>query len=450
MRPHFKDQALDRLAAYGNVAQFVSFDRQLRPRFSRIRHRPPNEHLDVQSAVTTLLEVSPEGKVNVRSFTPDNPQGNEFIYGLKEVSAVANEVHRLANLGFYVIVNETVDVNDGGVSGVAQGSVIEFAPGGTPRVVDSARPASLRLATGLNVLEAVYGFAPDLPFPPRFRVEFSLHPIRRGWRRSHTIIWELEELGYEQLLPTVRWPNDFSQFVGDKVFGLLVAHGEGYQVPRTTVLSRNLLPYSFGKPTGTDVRWIRTSPKIAIPGRFSTIRGWTDPFKLLAAEDPEGTEISSVLIQDEVTPKYSGALLTDVAGEPIIEGVAGRGDALMLGSIAPANLPQPLQTKLKDLHDYLWHDFGGIRLEWVFDGDQLWIVQLQQEAAKSSGTVIVDGDFSSEVTFRAENGLEELRALTTRVQGTSTAIKLVGDVGITSHMADVLRRSSIPSRLLRQ
>src|SRR6266849_8518713 len=159
---YFKDEALDRLAAYGNVAQFVSFDPHLRPRFSRIVHHPPNESLEVGLAVRSLIQASPERKVNVRSFKPDNFQGNEFIYGLSDASAVVDQIRRLAGLGFFIIVNETVDVNDGGVSGVAQGSVIEFAPGGTPRVVDSARPVSLRLATGLSVLTSVYGFEPEL------------------------------------------------------------------------------------------------------------------------------------------------------------------------------------------------------------------------------------------------------------------------------------------------
>ena len=446
---HFKDEALDRLAAYGNVAQFVSFDPHLNPRFSRIVHRPPNECLEVALAVRSLILASPEGKVNVRSFKPNNLQGNEFIYGLSDAQAVVDQVRHLASLGFFVIVNETVDVNDGGVSGVAQGSVIEFAPGGTPRVVDNARPASLRLTTGLAVLKSVYGFEPELGFPPRFRVEFSVHPVKRGWTKTHTIIWELQELDYGMLLPTPRWPNDFSEFVGDKVFGLLVSHGEGYYVPRTTVLSRHLAPFSFGQHTGTDVKWIRTCPKIPIPGRFSTVRGWTDPFKLLATEDPGGTEIPSVLVQDEVNPQYSGALLTDMGGEAIIEGIAGRGDALMLGGAPPIALPDALRVRLKQLHDCLWRDFGGIRVEWVFDGEQIWIVQLQQEAAKSAGTVIVDGDFTDEITFKAEDGLEQLRTLTARLRGKMTAIKLVGNIGMTSHMADVLRRTHIPSRLVR-
>jgi hypothetical protein len=448
--PFVKDEGLDRLAEYGNVAQFVSFDSQLNPRYSRISKHPPNERLEVDAAVRSLIGASPEGTVNVRSFKPNDPQGNEFIYGISNAQEVVHQLRRLTSLGFFVIANETVDVKDGGVSGVTQGSVIEFAPGGTPRVVDNARPVSLRLATGLGVLSSVYGFTPDLEFPPRFRIEFSIHPVKRGWRNTHTIIWEIQELDYGTLSPTPRWPNDFSEFVGDKAFGLLVADGEGYLVPKTTVMSRHLPSFSFGQKTGSDVVWIRTSPKVAMPGRFRTIRGWADPFKLLATEDPDGTYIPSVLVQDEVYPQYSGALLTDASGEPIIEGVPGSGEALMLGGIAPAILPTALLTTLTHLHDRVLHDFGPVRLEWVFDGEKVWVVQLQQEAAKSVGTVIVDGDFTNEITFRAEDGLERLRTLTSRLSGKTTAIRLVGNVGMTSHMADVLRRTHIPSRLVRQ
>jgi hypothetical protein len=448
--PFFKDEALDRLAAYGNVAQFASFDPTLAPRYSRMLNRPPNEGLELGVAIATLLAASPERKINVRSFRPENHQGNEFIYGLADAKTAIEHVHRLADLKLYVILNETVDVNDGGVSGVSQGSIIEFAPGGTPRVVDAARTVSLRLPTGLRILESVYGFSPELPFPQRYRVEFSIHPIRRGCRRSHTIIWELEEVGYEGLLPNPRWPNDFSEFMGDKVFGLLVADGEGYNVPRTKVLSRHLPPFSFGSPTETDVTWIRTAPRMPAPGHFTTVRGWSDPFKLLTTEDPEGTNISSVLIQDEVAAEYSGALLTDVNGEPIIEGVPGRGDALMLGSVAPSRLPEHLLSKLRDLHGNVRNDFGSIRIEWVFDGERVWILQLQQEAQKSAGTVIVDGDFSNEITYRTEAGLEKLHVLTRQLSKTGGAIRLVGNVGITSHMADILRRANVPSRLVRE
>jgi hypothetical protein len=447
---HYKDESLDRLALFGNVAQFVSFDPDLRPRFSRVADFEPNHRFDgPRTAINTLIEKSPEHKLNIRTFSPDRPQGNEFIYGLEETGRIVSELNRFSGQHLYTIVNETVDVNDGGVSGVTQGSVIEFAPGGTPRVVDNARAASMSRDAGIKMLERVYGFTPDLEFEPALRVEFSIHPRLRGWKKEHTILWEIEELPYQVMQPTTNWPNDFSEFLGDKVFGLLVAISANCHVPSTCVLSRRLPPFCFGEDTGSDVKWIRTCPRIPRPGRFTTVRGWTDPFKLLASEDPQGTEIPSVLIQNEVKPIYSGALLTGREGEAIIEGVPGYGDALMLGRANPSTLPRDVLYKLKDLHSDLVHGYGSLRLEWVHDGNRVWVVQLQQEPATSSGTIIVEGPVDVEIEFQAAEGLDRLRTLVNSLRGSTKGIRLMGNVGMTSHMADILRRAGIPSRLLR-
>jgi hypothetical protein len=59
------------------------------------------------------------------------------------------------------------------------------------------------------------------------RVEFSIHPLKRGVRRDHTIIWEMEKAEPIHLAGDVDWPNRFSQLIGDKAFGLLVANGLG-------------------------------------------------------------------------------------------------------------------------------------------------------------------------------------------------------------------------------
>jgi len=154
----YKDEALDRLAAYGNVAQFASFGPALAPRYSRILNHSPNENLSLDVAAKALMAASPERKINIRSFRPESHQGNEFLYGLDDIRAIVAKVRYLAMSGLFVILNETIDVNDGGVSGVLQGSVIEFASGGTPRVVDTARTVSLRQSTGIKVLESVYGW----------------------------------------------------------------------------------------------------------------------------------------------------------------------------------------------------------------------------------------------------------------------------------------------------
>ena len=88
------------------------------------------------------------------------------------------------------------------------------------------------------------------------------------------------------LAAEVMWPNAFSRRLGDKAFGLLIAHLVGLNVPRATVVSRWVAPFTFGDSTGTGEIWMRTCPTEPVPGYFSTRFGWTDPVRLLEAEDP--------------------------------------------------------------------------------------------------------------------------------------------------------------------
>lgn len=444
---HFKDKQLEELAKLGNVAQFVSFSPEGNQRFSRITGFAPN-HLfsTTQEALATLLVHSPERKINLRSFKPDEPQGQEFIYGIDSADVAEGQLRRLTLAGLFVIANETVDVNDGGVSGVAYGNVLEFAPGSTPRVVETGKIVSLTRDVGERLLDCVYGFVPSLPKEPELRIEFSIHPVRRGFASEHTIVWESQYVPVPSLSPVIRWPNAFSEFLGDKVFGLLLAHALGLQVPRSLVLSRNTAPFAFGGPTGSEVKWLRTAPRVPEPGFYPTVRGWTDPFKLL--ENTEGSErVASVIVQDEVHADFSGALITDRDGSPIIEGVDGFGDEFMLGRVGPSQLDGSLIGKLEALHELLFRSVGSVRAEWAFDGDAVWIIQLQQEVAISTGRTIVSGEVESEVEFDISGGLSGLRELVALVAGKSVGIKIIGNVGMTSHIADVLRRYKIPSRI---
>lgn len=359
----YKDAVLDRLAERANVAQFVSFGPGPEPRlrYSRVRGHSPNEGFrGLEDAVSALLEGSVDRSVNVRSYHPHQPRSHEFVYGLTDLSKAVAAVGRLAASGLHTIVNETIDVNDGGVSGVAYGDILEFAPADTPRCVEKPGTVSIKREAGLWLLETVYGFAPALDYEREDRVEFSIHPVRRGHRHEHTIVWELEPVGPSELRAETRWPNHFSRLLGDKAFGLLVAHSLGLPVPQTTVISRALAPFTFGAPTGTGEQWIRTCPKEQVPGLFTTQRGWTDPFALLQAEDPDGTAISSVLGQGGVEPVYSGALLTDPEGGVTVEGVAGSGEDFMLGLASPALLPRPVLHDVRDLQARASRDLGPV------------------------------------------------------------------------------------------
>ena len=445
---HFKDAILDGLARRANVAQFVSFGPDLGQRYGWVRGREPNRPFPtLEAAVQALLAASPEGRVNVRSYLPESPQGSEFLYARTDAAEIVAELRRLASDGLHTIVNETIDVQDGGVSGVAFGDVVEFAPGGTPRIVEEADAASLPRELGLRILETVYGFTLDLPGPVEARVEFSLHPLRRGVRHGHWVVWEIEEPGPPPDAPGIGWPNRFSRFVGDKAFGLLVADAVGLPVPRTQVIPRGCPPFAFGRETGCAETWIRTCPREQVPGLFTTRRGWLDPFRLLQDEDPDGTRISSILAQRGVEARYSGALVTQPDGELLIEGVPGTGDLFMTGHRAPEDLPEEVRSAVRDLHRLALDLLGPVRFEWVYDGEAVWVLQLHRGAAASSGRVVFPGDASRYHVFPVMEGIEALRTLIGRVQGTGEGIVLAGRVGITSHLGDLLRRARIPSRI---
>lgn len=447
-----KDAVLDRVSDVANVAQFVSFSPGGVPeqRYARIHAYEPNRTFEsVERAIGTLLGASPDNSVNVRSFTPENPKSREFIYGLRLVEEAAAAVRRLAADGLYTIVNETVNVGDGGVSGVVLGDVVEFAPGDTPRCVEKPGTVSFSRKMGLDLLEKVYHFRPALDFAPaNLRVEFSIHPLRRGFRHEHTIVWELEQVGLTHSTAETRWPNKFSRFVGDKAFGLLVADMLGLPVPATRVFARHLPPFTFGQQSGTGETWIRTCPVVQDPGHYTTQRGWCDPFKLMHEEDPEGDKIASVLAQEGVDAEFSGSLIVQADGEPRIEGTRGYGDKFMLGEVKLAVLPETILGGVRQLYAAATKHLGPVRMEWVHDRDgRTWIVQLHRGQTASQGSVIHGGDAASYRRFDVTAGIDELRKLIAEVQGSGEGIILVGHVGVTSHLGDLLRKAEIPSRV---
>jgi hypothetical protein len=442
-----KDDQLVQVARLGNVAQFVSFDPGCRPRHARIADVPENQVFgSVDEAVRRLLAASPENSVNVRAYSPQSPRGNEFLYGLTVADDAAAQVRRLAALGFFTIVNETVDIDDGGVSGVALGDLIEFVPGDTPRGVEKPGVAQLPRATAVRMFEIVYSIRPELPSVSG-RVEFSLHPLRRGYRRSHTIVWEVDEGAVPAISSPPRWPHLFSMAIGDKAFGLLVGHLLGAPVPRALVIARTIAPFRFGTPTESSERWLRTCPRVSTPGRFATLRGWTDPFALLAAEDP-GSEIASILVQDAVDSRFSGAAISQADGGPLIEGVAATGEEFMSGRRAPEPLPAQIERDVRELHMTLADRVGSVHVEWAHDGSALWLLQLRQVAPLTAASVIVQGTPSRFRRFDITRGLEALRVEAGEARELGEGIVLVGDVGVTSHFGDVLRQANVPSKLV--
>lgn len=453
MSEFLKDKSLDELARTGNVAQFVSFSPgsgSPEQRYSRVAGYGANHRFEtLRDAIEALLASSPESSINLRSFEPARPQSRDFHYGLRDAQAACDVARQLGEQGLFVIVNETVNVSDGGVSGVVQGELIEFAPDDTPRCVEKPGVASLPRDVGLALLEAVYGFRPDIPAPGGGRLEFSIHPKPRGWNHAHTILWEREDdVAAPSSSAPSRWPNRFSRFLGDKLFGLLVADAVGLPVPRTTAVCRRVAPFTFGRSTGSHEVWIRTCPVEAEPGRYSTFRGWADPFKLLAEEDPDGHALASVLSQVSVPAQYAGAAIPGADQRPIIEGSAGYGDGFMLGTKAPQPLPPSVSADIAELYRRTSVILGPCRFEWVHDGQAAWIVQLHSGTTESLADIVVPGRPGAWTVFDASLGLEALRALL-RTLPEDVGVEVRGEVGMTSHLADLLRKSKTPSRLSR-
>jgi len=445
-----KDRSLDELARIGNVAQFVSYSpggTLPRQEFCRVAGYEPNHSFDsVRGGLVSLIERSPEGTINLRSFTPDSPRSRDFHYGLANVDEAKSLLDKMSAEGLFVIANETVDISDGGVSGVIQGGVAEFAPDDTPRCVEKEGTASMPSDLARAVIRIVFGFEPETVAADRGRLEFSIHPKPRGWRRTHTLMWEYEGTESAPARPAMKWPNRFSQHIGDKTFGLLVAHAIGLPVPRTTCFARRVAPFTFGQDTASREVWTRTCPREQEPGRYTTVKGWTDPFKLLAIEDPQGTAIPAVLCQAAIPATYSGAAITDANGEVVIEGTAGEGDHFMLGRKVPEKIPASIFADVRSLFEHARAALGPVRFEWVHDGSRAWIVQLHKGATDSAASTIVPGDASHWEVFEVSRGLEALRGFLDQLPG-DVGVRIEGQIGLTSHIADLLRKARRPARI---
>ena len=455
----FKDEVLDRLARTSNVAQFVSFaPNTLESRFSRIAGQAPNAVFkSTRTAIEALLAASPEGKVNVRSFDPSRPEGNPFLKNLDKVEHIQSVLISLGKAqNLHTIINECIDESDGGVSGVAHRGVLEFAPDATPRVVDdpSAETAYLPFPIGMRMLELVYGVRPALDGFEGARVEFSLHPRPRGWNRMQTVIWQAEQRPGDQLKAHLTWPNQFSRLLGDKVYGLLLAHLQGLSVPRTMVFTaRQLFPFSFGKSTGSGRTWTRTAPAVKVPGFYPSVQRWHDPYQMLREWralmpdllSPPPAPLASVLIQEGVEARFSGrALATPTRGWEI-GGVVGTGEGFMLGDDRGEKLPQEVQSAVRVTMDRAIECFGALSIEWAFDGAEVWVLQLNS-LSETVAPAARDGDIDW-IEFRFEpGGIEKFREFAKSAQARGKGIVVMGNVSPLSHIGEIAEILGVPIR----
>ena len=163
--------------------------------------------------------------------------------------------------------------------------------------------------------------------------------------------------------------------------------------------------------------------------------------------------IAAILSQSSVEAIYSGgAIISKDKANDVIEGVIGNGDDFMLGKNKKDNLPTNLLDKLKILMNNIreyYSILGNVSIEWVFDGNEIWVVQLNQLENVGRGSVIVFGNPISYEKFFVIDGLEKLAYKIKEVKEKNMGIELIGDVGICSHFGDLLRQSNIPSFITR-
>lgn len=454
-----KDEMLNSIVEQGgNIAQFVSLGPTGKQRFARVRGFSPQKRFgSIKKAVEAILQAGAPF-VNIRSFLLEKPDGNPFFMGrngFETPQKVAAKVRELIAQGYYVIINEEIDINDGGFSGVILGNVAEFATRDTPRCVEKSGCAVLPRLVMLNMAWMIYGKRINIPYDRTYRVEFSAHPAPVGYAKQNQIIWQIEATSSGKDIPEPKpnWPNRVSEDMGDKAYGLLIAHVYGFWVPYTKVVGRVIPPFEFGKETGSpEPCWRRTCPKVQQPGLYTTKHGQLDPFALMQKEDPESTQIAALIFQDDVEALYSGAVITDSAGGLIIEGGRGYGDNFMIGIDAPdSGLPKHVVDLVENIWEKACEVFGPVRFEWCYDKcGGLWTLQLHTGQSASVGNIIYPGEPENFKIFDVRLGLEKLRLLVAEAQRDNFGIILKGNVGITSHFGDLLRRNKIPSRLERE
>lgn len=189
-------------------------------------------------------------------------------------------------------------------------------------------------------------------------------------------------------------------------------------------------------------------------GKYFTGSHWTDPFVLMQSEELKGENpinIAAILSQDAVDAKYSGgAIISESEEYDIVEGVQGTGDDFMLGQAFNNALPDNVIDKVKNVIKILRtynNVIGNVSIEWVYDGNEIWIVQLNQLKNSGTGNIIVKGNPTCYKQFHVDKGLESLCDMIKSLKNENIGIELVGNVGITSHFGDLLRQSNIPSRM---
>ena len=481
----YKDEVLVALAASCNVAQFVSYGPDKIQRHNCICGHKIDELIAMPAIeiASLLLSKSIDHKLNIRSFRPAQWSGNPFITGLDDVDEICDHINDLTDKGYHVIVHEAIDVCDGGISCVLNNGYVEFVPDDTPRFVEKVSDLpipSLTVKDFISFLSPVYTGVKTFQKLCVFgmvnnnhilfdcnkdRVEFNLHPRPCGYKHYNITIWEIDRSvsndrsDCEILTPRrscFDWPNKFSQHIGDKVYGLLVANMLTDYVPRTIVhvRTKKVAPFMFGADTGTEELWTRTCPKVQVPGKYATVHKYADPYQLMNDEDPDNEVLTSCIVQTGVKAEWSGAYICDGYGKIAIEGTRSYGDEYMQGA-KKEELPHDVYSAVLDRGIRLAQKLHtNVRFEWVYDGYHVWVVQLHMGSVESDigRKIIYLNSAPRYIEYHPEDGLDSLRELIETIKQESVSpwsersgICVVGNVGMSSHIADILRKERISS-----
>ena len=113
-----KDKVLDKIyLTNNNIAQYISFKpNREKPNYIHIKNYTP-ENSTNKDIILNLINSSKSKSVNIRSFSPERMKGNKLIFNKKksDIYDILNIVEQNKQKGFYSIINENIDINDGGV-----------------------------------------------------------------------------------------------------------------------------------------------------------------------------------------------------------------------------------------------------------------------------------------------------------------------------------------------
>jgi hypothetical protein len=120
----------------------------------------------------------------------------------------------------------------------------------------------------------------------------------------------------------------------------------------------------------------------------------------------------------------------------------------MLGKDGPESLPAEIVADVERTYAEAVAAIGALRFEWVHDGERVWIVQLHKGGTNSDAATLVPGEAAEWAIFKASQGLEELRRFLSELPD-DVGVRIEGEIGLTSHFADLLRKTKRPARILR-